>query len=129
MRAVLLRCDGSTPAQIATTIGVSLRTVFRWFERDDVSGFYADVSGALFRSDVAEIQALRSRAIRALGAALDVRPVEPHTVRAAKEVLDRTGIPAVKEVRKDDVAGRDPRLADLPSADVRRLLRVARGEG
>jgi AcrR family transcriptional regulator len=126
VRAVLLRCEGESVARIADELGVSQRSVFRWFSRDDVAGFYADVQARLFTADLAEIQALRVKAIRALGAALDARPVEPHTIRAAKEILDRTGMPAVKEVRRAPVAARDPKLAALSPADLRRALAAVR---
>lgn len=119
----LLRGESCTAA--AKAAGVCRQTLYQWRQE---TTFAATLQGELERAweeQRERLDALRGRALDTISDLLERR--DDTAARVALSVLDRTGLPATREIRQTGAPPANPELAGRPSADLRAELALLRG--
>jgi len=123
--------EGSSYKDAAEAAGVSDTHLFRWRHEPQFAAFQdalAEEQARAWAEHRERIDALRSQALDVVARLLDDDDPSVNVGYVALSVLDRTGLPASKEVQHRETGPtRNADLAEMKSGDIRRNLRLLRG--
>lgn len=121
----LLRGENVTDA--ARAAGVDRRTVHRWRQEAHFSATLDAEREAAWEEHREQLEGLRGKALGVLAKAMDSERIDDVVLRAAITTLDRSGLPATKEIRSTGTVAPNPELADKSPTQLRALLREIEG--
>ena len=123
--------EGSSYKDAAKAAGVHISQLHRWRHQPRFVAFQdalAEEQARAWTEHRERIDALRNRALDVVARLLDDEDPSVNVGYVALSVLDRTGLPASKEVQHRETGpSRNADLAEMKSGDIRKNLRLLRG--
>lgn len=102
-KAILLLLEGKTPEEIAKTLGLHSKTLYRWLEKDkDFKEALQEAKAKIFNEALENLKALSNEAVNTLRDLLTPRHKDTARLGSAKTILEL----AIRQKELEDIEKR-----------------------
>jgi transposase len=103
-RFAMLAANGERPEAAASAVGISVPTAYRWLKDKDIAEIISKTKQQLRGAGQRQLQRLQYEAIQKVGSLMREAKKEEVQLKAALEIIDRTGLSVQELLAGEGVA-------------------------